>query len=249
MLNVSRVTVPVFILSLLLTTLVGMNQSANAALVSMYNVDSGWYDNTGLHMPTNLSYYVGRGSQATYNNWVLFDLTGIDVSKTIVDATLSVYNPSSQVDLGDGFYSADGTETYSLFDVNTPYTDLVAGGTGLTGIYDDLGSGLVLGTTSITAADNGFNVNLVFNSDGLAYLNAYRGQFVGIGGSITSLSADPNSQEYAFAWTYTSDSQQLTLTTQAVALPPTSGAVPEPTTAALGMMALVGMAASCRRRR
>lgn len=251
MLKVSGIKFPAFALALVLAVLAGVSQSASAATMVEYQVDVGWYDNTGLHYPDSTNYLAGKSvynnTATTFHNWALFDLT--DVSDTIVDASLGIYINTR------GYSSADASETYGLFDVSTPIANLQAGGTGLTGIYDDLGTGNLLGSTSISEADEGSHVNIVFNAAGIAYLNAHLGQFVALGGRVTSLSADDTRSEGVFGFSgegttfpytgSTSGSHVLTLNANAV----TSGAVPEPATAALGMMTLVGLAAASRRRK
>ncbi len=73
---------------------------------------------------------------------------------SLLSAQFHAYNPNGE-DGFLGFGSSDPTETYTMHGVSTPTDQLIAGGSGLTGIFDDLGSGIAYGSTVVSAADNG----------------------------------------------------------------------------------------------
>ena len=65
-------------------------------------------------------------------------------------------------------------------------------------IFNDLGSGTLLGERIVSAADNGSTISIALNSDGLAALNAARGGLLAIGGALTSLGLSDD--EYVFGF-------------------------------------------------
>jgi PEP-CTERM motif len=104
--------------------------------------------------------------------------------------------------------------------VVTPIASLIDG-TGGAAAHADLGSGVVYGSRTMTAADNGSVVEIALNPSAVAALNSSNGLF-GIGGSITTLDALMNN-EHTFAYTEADTNvAQLRLTL-----------VPEPSTLAL----------------
>lgn len=154
-------------------------------------VDSGWYNSTGAHTPTNTNYIVGQSSGVTYRDWFVFD---VPASATpVTSASIAIFNPSN------GYASPDANETYKLFDIATPITTLRSGGTGLTTIFDDLGSGVEFGSVVITPANNGSLILINLNAAGLAAVQAARGGQLAFGGAITSLSGASQQLVFAFS--------------------------------------------------
>ncbi len=209
-------------------------------------VGGGWFTNAGEHLQYNDNYSVGGGADGyTRNNYFVFDLSG--VAGPITAATLRIFNPSAPGSPGYpfGYTSADPTETYGLFDVSTPATDLgVELGYGVgslmgQAIFADLGSGQSFGATTVSLADNGHYVNISLNAAGLAALNAGGGLF-SIGGSITTLDSVVN-PESLFVSGYLSSVgprvPQLVISS-----------VPEPSQSALLLvgLALVGLVANAK---
>ena len=62
---------------------------------------------------------------------------------------MSLYNPST------GYLGAYATETYASYDVSTSISALEATNTGQTAIFNDLGSGSTLASTTVTSASDG----------------------------------------------------------------------------------------------
>jgi hypothetical protein len=76
-------------LSLVPGLLVGGAADATAIVITA--TDSGWYDDNGTHTNTNENYLVGwRGAE--YHNFLVFDLTAIPITDTVVSATLRLFN-------------------------------------------------------------------------------------------------------------------------------------------------------------
>jgi large repetitive protein len=176
---------------------------ANAMEITRAAVDSGWYDQTGSHVPENLNYLCGFNNGIEFRNFFVFDLSGIDLR--IVSAELQIQNPTF------GYFSADPTETYTLFDVSTPVSTLSAGGEGLTSIFADLGSGVSYGSQVVSHADDDRIVTISLNAAGIAALNEANGQFA-FGGAITTLSREGFMDEYVFGETgFVTDTRQLVI--------------------------------------
>jgi len=144
--------------------------------------DRGWYNQTGLHTPSNLNYITGfggtdiGGDDLVYRNFFVFDLA--DSPFPYTSATLRLAMPTP-----NGYVSTEASETYTLYDVTTPIASLVAG-TGGVSAFEDLGSGVVYGTATLTAADMGTVVSIALNAAGLAAINAADGGLWAIGGSL-----------------------------------------------------------------
>ncbi|MCL4814892.1 MAG: PEP-CTERM sorting domain-containing protein [Vicinamibacteraceae bacterium] len=207
--------------------------AASAATIQVTAADSGFYSETGQHVQTNENYLTGRFNTVD-RSFFVFDLTG--VSGQVTAATLNLFNPDISAFL-KGYVSPDPSETLAIFDVTTPVATLTAGGNGLVGIFNDLGTGTQFGSIVVSPADNGQTVSIVFNAAGLAAINAALGSTIAFGGALTTLGAGP-ADEYVFGFSTATfaggDVRRLDLTV-----------VPEPGLAAL---LAVGLAGALRRR-
>lgn len=146
----------------LLVALWTFSVSANAGLITIDAINSGWYTSSGSFNGTtgNINADVG-----TRNNWLGFDLSSI--TETITSATLEVFSNGAN----------DSGQLFIWSDVTTTYGDL--GTTFGASIFNDLGTGSTFSTGVHTAGViNTFNLNF----DGLASLNAAT-SFWAIGGS------------------------------------------------------------------
>ena len=145
----------------------------------------GWYDNTGFHGLNPVftdNYFAGREDFEEDRNFFIFALPTLSAGEVISSADLILYCPPT------GFEGVDATEVYGVFAVeNTTPAMLRAGGSGLTGIFADLGGGTAYSSgTIVSAADNGNDVTITLNSAFLAYAQANLGGEVAIGGAILS---------------------------------------------------------------
>ncbi|MEI8196208.1 MAG: hypothetical protein WCI73_09895, partial [Phycisphaerae bacterium] len=171
--------------------------------ITLTTVDDGWWDNTGLHSSTNKNYITGQNSTNNFRSYYVFNLAA--VTQPIAGAQLNIANPTN------GFSSPDPTETLSIYDVSTPLATLEASGSGLTAIYNDLGTGSVFGSQTVSTASNGQFVPITLNAAGIAALNAVRGQQVALGGALTTVVG--TSLQFVFGYTTGSEVRQLVLTT------------------------------------
>ena len=145
---------------------------------------TGWWDSTGGHFASNSNYGVGDGNTTPdHHDFFVFDLS--NVLGPITSAQLSIGNPSNG--FGDG--SPAGTSSLSIWDVSTPISTLIADGSGQIGIFNDLGSGTLFASRTVSAADDGTQVLISLNSSGLAALSAAEGGKFAVGGSLSVSSA------------------------------------------------------------
>jgi len=160
------------------------NGVSNLAETAVNAVDSGWIQSNGSHTSTNNNYLVGlQTGPVEFRDYATFTLS--PWTPTIISAELRLFNPVI------GYSSPDPTETYTLFDVSATAaaldtTRLVGDATGIT-IFNDLGTGTIYGTRSVSAADNNATVAIVLNADAIAALNAARGATISFGGALTTL--------------------------------------------------------------
>nr|CUM62276.1 putative Thermitase [Planktothrix agardhii] len=150
--------------------------------------DTGWYDNSGSHIPSNTNYLVGDYNNFKYRNWMAFNLSTFTTPVTSAKLQIKAYQYSS----------ADPSETYELRDVTTPVSTLTAGGSGLTSIYNDLGDGTIYGSRSFTSADSNQTVTIDLNSALVSAINAKSGQSFALGGQTTT--GIGNNEESIFAY-------------------------------------------------
>lgn len=210
-----KTIVPVLIfLVLLWGTPFNDTTNVEAATITLSAWDLGWYRDTGHHFSETLSYTAGQFysypslQEQEYRNFFVFDLG--EVGEPIINADLRLYNPPSG-------YIGDITETYQLYDVSTPVPDLVAGGSGLIDIYNDIGTGTSYGSRVVSSADNGTMVTITLNPDGIIALNSQLGADFAIGGAIMTISGLDN--QYVFGNTHENGIAELVLET-----------IPEPAT-------------------
>lgn len=179
------------------------------ALVTLNAVDSGWYNSTGFHSAANKNYIAGDSENGIFRNFFVFSLAGYTDPNPIGAAELRLLNPRR------GYSSTDTTETYSLFDVTTPITTLVATNTGRTDIFADLGSGLTYGSQVVSSADSPGIVSLALNANAVAALNANRGGLFALGGALTTIGRVMD-EEFVFGFSgvpgFPGDDRQLVLT-------------------------------------
>lgn len=138
-------------------------------------LDRGWYNDTGFHDPANPNYIAGLCSNCggpIFRNFFVFD---IPVGLNIVSAELSLNTVI--------YDSLSPTETYTLFDVVTDISSLIAGTGGLVA-YDDLGTGATYGSRDYTAADQNQIRSISLNAAALAAISAAEGEQVAFGGAV-----------------------------------------------------------------
>ncbi|OAN60135.1 PEPxxWA-CTERM sorting domain-containing protein [Sphingomonas sp. TDK1] len=125
---------------------------------------TGWFDSNGSHFNGWSNYLTGSvtswGSTTEYRSFFSFFPTG-----TVTSASLTIGNA-----LADGYSNATGRPLeLTLYDVTSSIVSLQQYN-GARGIFDDLGSGTVLGKITVNGAASGYTIDL--NQAGVDAVNA-----------------------------------------------------------------------------
>lgn len=193
--------------------------------------NQGWWSNSIGATDSNSNYIVGWG---TYRNFFTFNLSSLGASDTITSATLKLRRGDSA--------STDGTETIGFFDVATSPSVLNHNSGFNSAVYSDLGSGTSYGAFVVasTGAPNDI-LSFTLNAAALAALNASKGQFFSIGGTL--LTDDGN--DYIFGAT----GGHLNPHDLVLDIQPTAESVPEPATCVIWGLGAMGCAIAAYKRR
>ena len=119
------------------------------------------------------------------------------------------------LDTGTVSGGAFGGITFTLYDVSTPVPTLTAGGSGLTAVYDDLGSGVPYSDPiQIDSGSSNVDESIPLLPAGVAAVEASRGGFLAIGGEPTGLGGN-----FAFSGTDVSGASLIIEFSAAPAVP------------------------------
>ncbi len=146
----------------------------------------GWFEDNGVHVAGNNNYIVGSTAGHEYRDYFSFDsLLGV------TSASVTIGNdPTTGLSLG-----SHSSVTWTLYDLGTDintnqnYTD--------TGIFNDLGTGVVYGSVTVFGPTDHVTVNL--NSAGIAALNRAgdSGSEFNFGGALSFGGAVPEPATWA----------------------------------------------------
>lgn len=160
------------------------NDSSPASII-IDAYDQGWYDSTGFHGPANPNYSAGDANVTDgllYRNWFAFNIPTLSSEITSASLKLKSYDVSAP----------SGSETFALYNVATEVDTVVAGGSGKTAIYTDLGDGSLYGSRSYTVAESNTTKSITLNAGALSAISAKSGSKFALGGRITTLDTVDN---------------------------------------------------------
>jgi hypothetical protein len=148
--------------------------------VAVEAFDTGWYQEAGLHDPTNTNYFTGFfPGFGELRSFFAFDLSGIGGASQVTSARFDVF--SALVANTDPF------ETLIVSEVTTPVDEVVAGGTDRVDIFEDLGTGTLYGSRDIQFFEDNVLLEIGLNDDAVSALNAALGQQFALGGALTTI--------------------------------------------------------------
>jgi autotransporter-associated beta strand protein len=160
--------------------------------VTVNAVDEGWYNSAGSFDTGN--YAAGEDSSAAntniYRNWFVFDVPVFSGSIIHAELLINTYDNSSP----------NGQETYLLRKVTTPVATLEAGGSGLVGIYDDLGTNAVYSIRSVATNESAMRAIIPLNVQFFNDAAAASGGQMALGGSIVTLNPTNTHNQYLFGY-------------------------------------------------
>jgi hypothetical protein len=140
--------------------------------------NSGWWSATRVNdRTTNDNYFVGSRDGHVLNDFFTFSIP-VDLG-TVTSASLSLPRGES------GKNTAGVPFSYSLFDVTTSAAVLNNNTGTNAAIFNDLGSGVLYSSIFVTDLTSPNPLVVTLNSSLLAALNAGRGGYFSIGGTLT----------------------------------------------------------------
>lgn len=163
-------------------------------------VDKGYYDSFGNHNPANESFFTGFQTGVIFTrSFHVFDFS-TPLSGAITSAWLWLWNPAPAAPpFHTCGYMGEAFESLGAFHVSTSIPTLTAGGSGLTGIFNDLIDGSFYGGLNVNASSNGTWVLVPLSGtafrDAVNAANDSGGQFA-VGVSITFF--DTGNDQYMF---------------------------------------------------
>jgi hypothetical protein len=222
------------IIKLFLGMALSATLAAQATIYTVNAIDRGWYDSTGYANTDpagNLNYVAGISAGYIYRDVFVFNLSGLP-SGTISSATLRLYNPSSVTSYGNGYISPNASQIFQVGSVSTAIST-ITNATGGVAVFNDLAAGTLWGTRSVSSSDNGafvpISLNASFDSAALSYLGSGN---IALGGHLQGdTTFTQNTMIFAYTQTPGNPAPQLVLDIVPV---------PEPSSLAFGVLALVG---------
>jgi hypothetical protein len=171
---------------LYIAIVLSVSTGVHAGAITISSSDSGWYNETGSHTPSNQNIYTGTDNSFEYRHFLQFDLSFAS-GLTITGATLTY-----RADNGE-LFTYDSTETLTLFNISSDISNLL-GGTGGVTAFEDLGTGdsygsIIVDTSEIIAPMP--EVAVLLNSTALTEINSklVAGDYnLLIGGALSSIS-------------------------------------------------------------
>ena len=146
-------------------------------------IDTGVLSDIQAHQSNFSGYSAGLipyvpGIDEEFRNFAVFDLSSFAGGAT--QAYLEYWQPAN------GYVSPDAFEQFVLRDVSTPASQFLTGNLG-PGVFNDVGTGTVYGSTNIDASSNESFVRVDLNLDGLMALDAAAAGLFVIGGAVDTL--------------------------------------------------------------
>jgi len=153
--------------------------------------DRGWWNSQGAHASSNNNTFTGKyvypSTTTYYNSYFIFDLPGeaLVAGDVLLRMELERYS------------SADPSETVTIYAVSTDAETLEANGPDVS-VYEDLQSGSVYGTFTVSAADVGSVLEIPLSAPAAADVRSANGSFA-VGLHLSSTDGNGATQYIRFS--------------------------------------------------
>jgi hypothetical protein len=191
--------------------------TASAELISFNSIDNGWYDESGVHTPSNTNTLTGIccGS-GNHNSFFNFNLDNFLQNVVINNASITFFQNGDYV-------SADASETLQLFDV----TSTPGAGNSLA-VYDDLMTGILYGVAEVSS-----NAEFTVSLSALSFADILNDNFFSIGAHLATAIGEQS---------IFSSSNGVGVASLNVDYTTQSEPIPEPSTFAIFALGIIGLA-------
>lgn len=157
--------------------------SADAGSQTINAIDSGWYDSTGFHDPSNTNYLTGYLSS---NNTVYRGFHVWAIPSSMANSNRTITQVTININRGGFAANIPGTEVVVATEVSTAVSTLRAGGTGQTGIFNDLShEGGTYGAQFVTGSDS--TVTFTNNTNLPSHVRLRAGSQLAVGTSLSTI--------------------------------------------------------------
>jgi hypothetical protein len=159
--------------------------------------NSGWWSPTWANEDDNDNYLVGSiDGLGSVHNFFTFDLSSLEAVVTSAELRITRGTDCPGNDTSNGpcvVSDPFGSVEYTLWDVTTPYLTVNANDGVSAGIYDDLGSGILYGTQSVSDDGSPDPLVVTLNAAAITAINRNAGEFFSIGGALPGEVPEPAS--------------------------------------------------------
>lgn len=170
------------------------NISGNALVINGVSVpiyNSGWYTQLGQNNYGGSNYICGVNETGnTYRNFFVVDLTdlaSLGITPPIISAVLRINSCTPG--------PVSGTQLFELHSVSTPFasfgTGYSSGSAAGMNIFNDLGTGDLIGSVIVNKSVSNYIVEVNLNSAGLVNMNSSIGNYYILGGKADNTTPVP----------------------------------------------------------
>jgi len=145
----------------------------------------GWYDSSGIHNAGSPNYAAGYSDGDTFRDYFMFNLTNIPGQLVNAQLLVNAY----------GVGSTNSALTFQLYDVTNAITQLTNNQSSATGIFADLGSGMIYGGRDMYTNESYQTAAIPLDDGFLAAAQAANGGPIALGGAVTSITGSSANQD------------------------------------------------------
>jgi len=141
----------------------------------------------------NRNFQTGIAGAVERRGWFFFELSSVGaIPVTSVSLVLTNCSSSFTPACGNnGYVSPNVSELFNIYDFTGSVSNLT-GGTGGVSAFNDLGSGSLFSSATVSNSDNGNAITFTFNALGIAAVGAANGTSIVFGSALGSRTPTPN---------------------------------------------------------